>query len=259
MSVLTGFARIDAACSQNVENQYAEHYDIWISRCEEVFPDVLSDPGTEGGVYVESFMGENLACLFGTLSAQGLDISPLKARLANVDVVVTMSTGGPVRRWLTLGKIMATAKPILIVDRICASSCANYISPIAREILSVDGSLLVWHGGPSEILADSSEETDIKLLAEIENFVKETGISEKIFSFSIEVAQENTLDEIQKISNYSISKIDGYAISPKKLARCFGYVNVNRLWHPGGNAEVYFAGVSMNKGLTFLESPRENC
>lgn len=220
---------------------------------------MTQNPEHSGGVLAERYDGIALVCIFGDQPADLLLNQDLLQRLEGAEVVVVMSAGGLVTTWLGLGLALLEARPILIVDRICASSCANYIVPAARDVLAVKGSLIVWHGGPERQLQASQSPGARSLAADLERFAARSGISPRLYDFTNEPPGLAALDAIRGADGSIPAIIHGYAVSPVKLAACFGFQNLHHLWHPGGNQQVYSTGRALAKNLNFLESPREDC
>jgi hypothetical protein len=49
--------------------------------------------------------------------------------------------------------------------------------------------------------------------------------------------------------------ISGYAVSPKHLSECFGFKNLDHMWHAGDDRAVYALGKQRSTRLAILESP----
>lgn len=256
---LSGLLQSKLAHSQAFASSPTEPYTLLIERCERVFPKVMQDPSDSGGFFFERIDNNNLACIFGTLSDRISSSVGFNDRLAEAQVLVVMSTGGLVDRWLDLGQIFLESKPILIVDRICASSCANYLTPAASEILAIKGSLIAWHGGPDSSLLVEDELNIGNTFERSEAFIDQAGVSKSIFHFTARGSSKADLEEIEQYTGKPIKVIHGYALSPQKLQDCFGYTNADNLWHPGGNLEVYLSGRALAPDLVFLESPNREC
>lgn len=257
--VFSGFMPVGLAFAWTEQGMHTAPYNQLIDRCEDVFPKVMRNPLENGGIFFDRVGGQNLTCIFGTQAAEALLAADLREGLTNTDVVVVMSVGGPVDRWLSLGRAMLEAKPLMIVDRICASSCANYVTPVAREILATKGSLIVWHGGPDQLQLQADNQEVSSIIKGIEYLTNQTGISETIYEFTTRPASGDVLKEIHEYAGEVIKSINGYALSPQRLTECFGYKNVDKLWHPGGNLQVYLTGQALATDLVFLESPEEDC
>lgn len=63
-----------------------------------------------------------------------------------IDKIYISSRGGDVASGIDMGLIVYESRIDVVVDDICASSCANYIFPAASEKYIKKDSLLVWHG-----------------------------------------------------------------------------------------------------------------
>ena len=154
-----------------------------VRRCESIFPVEVKDPSNVGGWFLEK---GNL-CLFGSLASQDLSQLNYELDLSDVEVVITTSPGGPVDAWLAWARALGDIKPVLIVDRICGSSCANYLVPIARQVLAVEGSLIVWHGGPTSVpalLKLGLSDSIARLETETEELYFSAGVSSDILNYA---------------------------------------------------------------------------
>jgi hypothetical protein len=66
------------------------------------------------------------------------------------DVIVVSSPGGSVASALDMVEHMGIDRQTLVVDGLCASSCANYLFLAARWKIVPEESLVGWHGAPPD-------------------------------------------------------------------------------------------------------------
>ena len=71
--------------------------------------------------------------------------------------IVVSSPGGDVVAALRLAEFMHQRGLSIYVDGICASSCANYLFPAAKEKVLGAGALVGWHGSPASEHIDGLE------------------------------------------------------------------------------------------------------
>lgn len=89
----------------------------------------------------------DVACVYGEIdrsmaeSFKGVD-------MASITTVVVQSPGGSVASALDMAEHMGLFQKTLVIDGLCASSCANYLFLAARYKIVPDGALLGWHGAP---------------------------------------------------------------------------------------------------------------
>ncbi len=65
----------------------------------------------------------------------------------NVDRVIITSGGGRILAALIIANWIHDKKLDVEIQKLCASSCANYIFPAGRKKTIADGAMLIWHGG----------------------------------------------------------------------------------------------------------------
>lgn len=87
----------------------------------------------------------------------------VKASNGNVAKLVIDSGGGDVNAGMDLAEIVLAAELDVIVKRLCASSCANYVFPAGKRKQIASGAVVIWHGSPIQegLMAGPSLE-DIK-------------------------------------------------------------------------------------------------
>jgi hypothetical protein len=99
------------------------------------------------GIRTPVFSVGDVACVYGEIdksmaaSFNGLDMS-------RIDTIVIQSPGGSVASALDMAEHMGLFQKTLVVDGLCASSCANYLFLAARYKIVPDGAMVGWHGAP---------------------------------------------------------------------------------------------------------------
>lgn len=96
-----------------------------------------------------------------TLRISGLirpgDAALLERHLTdNIRRVVVNSAGGEAATALAMAGMVETRRLSIVVDGVCASSCANYLFAAAAQRTISAGALVLWHGAP-----DSSSRSDM--------------------------------------------------------------------------------------------------
>ncbi|WP_418358263.1 hypothetical protein ACNH6B_03790 [Shewanella basaltis] len=64
-----------------------------------------------------------------------------------IESLIINSGGGEVFAGIRFGELVYQYQLKVIVDKICASSCANYIATASNDVTVREGGLLGWHGG----------------------------------------------------------------------------------------------------------------
>jgi hypothetical protein len=63
-----------------------------------------------------------------------------------VTTIRLSSAGGDVRAALAAAEVIAQARPSIVIDGMCASSCANYLIPVAKDVTLLPGARILLHG-----------------------------------------------------------------------------------------------------------------
>lgn len=219
-----------------------------ITRCHERVGDDALDPSSAGTMEFFRFDGHLGACIYGSLAALPAERIQRLAVL-EPDVLVVRSAGGPVRTWLDLAEALRRRPRSVIVDGLCASSCANYVFPTGREKIVPPGSLVIWHGGP----VDDAETflrvygTDNTALA---SFLSDGARSEALYRrweinpeiLSDTLGQAPSLADIIVAEGYAMDQLIGFALPPGVLGQCYGFDGLERYWHAGTALDVFEAG-----------------
>ncbi len=69
---------------------------------------------------------------------------------AAVDRLVISSPGGHALAGLRIGRLVHQRQLRVVVDRVCASSCANYVITASHDVSVRPGAIVGWHGGASQ-------------------------------------------------------------------------------------------------------------
>lgn len=69
---------------------------------------------------------------------------------AAVDTLVISSPDGHALAGLRIGRLVHQRQLKVVVDRVCASSCANYVIMASHDVSVRPGAIVGWHGGASQ-------------------------------------------------------------------------------------------------------------
>jgi hypothetical protein len=219
------------------------------------------NPNAAGGWILLDHSPRPLLCLSGTL--EDIDAARLLEAVSSIpslDVAVR-SAGGPVTVWLQLGERLLGRVNDVYVDEACFSSCANYVIPLARQVVAGKNSLVVWHGGPNPKTSEPLEGADVGDAIEYDELARRTGklyeavgVNVSLLAFTASPPSRRQLSRV--VGPEAIGKpISGYAVSPRRLSECFGFRNLGGMWHAGDDKAVYALGKHRSARLAILESP----
>lgn len=96
------------------------------------------------------FPADGIASYVGTLTEADVDGFISAAREKNIRHLLITSPGGTILAGVKLGRWVWTHGVEVVVDRLCMSSCANYVFPAGRGKIIRPDSLVVWHGGAEQ-------------------------------------------------------------------------------------------------------------
>jgi hypothetical protein len=99
------------------------------------------------GIRSSVFAVGGVACVYGEIN-RDMAAAFKGVNMSSIDTVVVQSPGGSVASALDMAEHMGLYEKTLVVDGLCASSCANYLFLSARYKIVPDGALLGWHGAP---------------------------------------------------------------------------------------------------------------
>jgi hypothetical protein len=244
--------------------------DAFVAACRGAGADAAAapNPNAPGGWRLTRVGGSDVLCLGGTLEEVRADAvgTALHRTQAPITLVVR-STGGPVHVWLGLAEHLVGRVGLLVVDEACMSSCANYMVPLGKPVIATPGSLVVWHGGPvgSPGAIERQGIADIGTIVAYDELATRTralyarlGIDTAILEVSAEPPEggklRRTIEALGR-EHDAPRTVGGYAFAPARLARCFGFRNVARMWHPGDDIAVARLAGQRAPGLLILESP----
>jgi hypothetical protein len=93
------------------------------------------------------------------------------------DVVVTSGPGGDIAAAMDIGDLVYRDNLLVVVDRICVSSCAYFIALGGKRLAMTSGGMLGFHGGPvsEKSIMDNPTATaseKAKLLADSKRFAE---------------------------------------------------------------------------------------
>lgn len=239
-----------------------------VERCRLAVTDVAENPSATGHWFVDRTEAGTFLCLYG--SGDWGDLTELLRLLDETDpgVVVVRSTGGPVEVWLTLAEQLAADLHTVVVDEACFSSCANYMIPLGTRVVAAPGSLVVWHGGLSDETIDlfnAAGSSDIETVISNEDLLARTirlyearGVDPRILADTNPAATDvhvaGAFAMMPPFGGRSVT-VSGFALSPERLRSCYGFGNVDEMWHAGGNDEVVALSRRRSSDLVVLESP----
>lgn len=152
------------------------------------------------------------------------------ALLPGASSVVITSEGGEVRAALALARAIRAGGQLLVVERLCMSSCANFLFTAARRKAVAPEGLVVFHGGiaPQAFggLFGGGEER--QLFAQTQGFFREIGVDGAI-----------TFDPPYRRDPRSgvRSLADEWTASPEGLARR-GVRGIVWMWWPSPEAVI---------------------
>ncbi len=242
--------------------------DAFVDACRGAGADAAPNPNAPGGWRLTRVGGSDVLCLTGTLEdVRENDVGTALRRTQAPLTVVVRSTGGPVPVWLGLAERLVGRVGLLVVDEACMSSCANYIVPLGKPVLATPDSLVVWHGGPVGTAGAIERQgiADIGTIVAYDDLALRTealyarlGVDTAILEVSAEPPAGGKLRrtlEALGLQHDAPRTVGGYAFAPSRLARCFGFRNVGRMWHAGDDIAVARLAGQRAPGLLILESP----
>jgi hypothetical protein len=105
------------------------------------------DAGERFQITAPAFKAGAIVCVYGDIN-RDMAKAFLQLDLAHTDAVVVSSPGGSVASALDMAEHMGLDRQTLVVDTLCASSCANYLFLAARWKIVPDNAVVGWHGAP---------------------------------------------------------------------------------------------------------------
>ncbi|MGL4289089.1 MAG: hypothetical protein ACRCVA_22250, partial [Phreatobacter sp.] len=157
-----------------------------------------------------------------------------------ITTMVITSDGGEVTVSVRLARDIRARGLTLVVQRQCASSCANFLFTGARRKIVAPRSLVVFHGGiaPAAFGGLFGRGEERELLALTEGFFREIGVNGAL-----------TYDQPPLAG--SRDGADEWTASPAALAR-YGVRGIVSMWWPG-RAAVIAEGRAQGMNLGVFE------
>lgn len=88
-------------------------------------------------------------CFTGEITQNNASAFVRSIRRVAPKYIVVNSSGGSAIGALNIAEELIGKDVTIIVDKICASSCANYLFVAAEKKIVLHDALVIWHGGPS--------------------------------------------------------------------------------------------------------------
>lgn len=157
-----------------------------------------------------------------------------------ISTMVITSEGGEVTVSVRLARAIRARGLTLVVQRQCASSCANFLFTAARRKIVAPRSLVVFHGGiaPAAFGGLFGRGEERELLALTQGFFREIGV-------------DGALTYDQPPLAGSRDGADEWTASPVALAR-YGVRGIVSMWWPG-RAAVIAEGRAQGMNLGVFE------
>jgi hypothetical protein len=231
-----------------------------VQLCRNGLKERAENPNLPGGWTLIDRNGDKpVLCLYGSLAMVSLE--SFYQRLPEISALdlVVKTTGGPVDIWLPIGEALKGKVGRLVVDEACFSSCANYLIPLAADVIAGRDTLIVWHGGPSMDSLDMLKGTDVPTAIQYDDLAKRTkhlydalGIDSSVLQLS---AKPPSIVKFRSVFGKDARKFSGYAFSPVRLQQCFRFRNLKNMWHAGDDEAVAKLGKERSSTLAVLENP----
>ena len=180
--------------------------------------------------------------------------------------IAVRSFGGDAELWLDLMEAADVTEAFVIVDGWCVSSCANYAFAPARARIVPEGSIVGWHGGPTDdpaFLRDWANDLSgggfsgdtwasiLSLGARTRALYDAAGVSMEILRATHNtLPPENYIRAAAEAGNAPPRlTLQSVALSPDTLERCFGFRDLDLMTHPGDDAATMRAGWALDEAL----------
>jgi hypothetical protein len=201
-----------------------------------------------------------------------------------IDRIIVNSAGGPVGGALPIALRLQERRVDLIVDGLCASSCANYFFVAARRKTVLPGSLVLFHGGipdppwpedewAAQLLpawADMMKLPhdraygDPRFKAEVRTMIAEVAgqfeMQRKLFRRA-GVPTVFLADADALTGPYAGP--DGpkhfWAPPPELMRRCYGVKGLARMWYPPSAEGLASAGAALDDRLVLTARAPPRC
>jgi hypothetical protein len=235
LSVFAGWFFFDRA-------EHREGVDAYVQACREDHPEAVRNPSSPGSISFNRAGRRPAVCVYGELDGLGpQDIRMMRA--IRPEVLVVRSSGGAVAGWLDFVEAFDDRPRLVIVDGLCASSCANYAFAAGRRRIVGEDSLVIWHGGPVDapqvferMTGLSGREDPGQIREDFQDLAVRTSrlydrwrLDPAILVHTI-VSPPSQAD--LRASRQSEADMVGFALSPSVLERCFGFRQLHFLRYP---------------------------
>ena len=115
-----------------------------------------------------------------------------------IDTLIINSVGGDVLAGIRFGGLVYQYKLKVVVDKVCASSCANYVVTASDDVIVKSGGLLGWHGGALQpfyqsLMLSEEQRSDVKQDSQLVQFITNWQQAELDFFNMVKVNQAVTV------------------------------------------------------------------
>lgn len=159
------------------------------------------------------------------------------------------SGGGEIGAGIELGKWVFENSLNVIVDRVCASSCANYVFPAANIKFLKKNSIVVWHGGAHQESFDKyiNDKYMIQLRNKERAFYEKIKVHCSLPTYGIKFVKPYHLWYISIFNKVML----GYDYSLADLNK-FGVKNVSLIdnewdWRKHSNPNIYALSIAVHE------------
>ncbi|MCH8488992.1 MAG: hypothetical protein LAT81_03545 [Oceanicaulis sp.] len=211
-----------------------------IQVCRTLSPEQVRNPSVPGRIEFSQVRGQSILCVYGSIDALTREEeSALNHRRGRI--LVLRSSGGDVRSWLNLAHTQRASVRRVIVDGLCASSCANYGFVLGDDRYISSHSLVIWHGGPvrdNRVFESLTGSVDASRLRELrEDWDRLASSTERLYrdlAISTEILADTAMPaaSTRDTSDDRNTPMIGYSIGPEVLRSCYGIAVNPRSWYP---------------------------
>lgn len=124
-----------------------------------------------------------------------------------ITTLVIESGGGDIDFGMRMGELIQKHEIHVIVEKICASSCANYIATAGKTTTITKGAVIGWHGGISqeiyiEATSDSPSIDNQWLEMHRQRVIKGMGDQKEFYEAAVKSSLDNILKELPRERAY---------------------------------------------------------
>ncbi len=230
-SILSLIIIFVALISFEAQAEYREPHDplYVLDKCEHhAWPDAFH---LLGDVPLVSYSGD-VICLVNAITKEWAEeaISTIKSN--NISSILISSGGGDVEAALKLATAIHRKNLDIYVNRLCISSCANYLFLAAREKFILDNSVVAWHGVPAEGLGDLPIHKEIR--SRHVDFFRAMGMTDDIASRT----PCDLRDDEQFVKAYTAGERPSWTYPEKILKDEFGLQGLHVLLSPESHPNI---------------------